>query len=157
MGTVLRSLTCHYCGERANTQDHVVPRKILPPMQLLPHWFKDRNIVPACKLCNGAKEWYRSDCNCADCTWCWDVANAMWLRDDDPTRCEPPVVVMETARAALEWKHWKRSLPSNMRVNVPEPRVTKKKRKRRPKQQTVVQWDEGFENSPPPDLPAWML
>lgn len=124
-------------------------------MPLLPHWFRDRNIVPACKLCNGAKEWYRSDCNCPDCTWCWDVAVACFVPEGTEL---PPVIVMETARTRLEWKIWRKSLPANKRVEVQAPRAKKKRHPRKKKQRPVVeQWDEGFAGGPPPDLPNWML
>lgn len=80
MGSVLLSTVCHYCGERANTQDHVVPRAALPrPQSRLPYWFRSQNIVPACKRCNGMKGDYRSDCDCPQCSWCWATALAVFL------------------------------------------------------------------------------
>jgi hypothetical protein len=79
-GSVLRSLACHYCGERAGTEDHIVPRCDLPrPMSRLPEWFRSLSVVPSCKDCNGAKSWFRSDCACDACTWCWNTARALFL------------------------------------------------------------------------------
>jgi len=82
MGTVFKSQTCHYCGNRAESIDHVVPRCDLPkPMYLLPYWFRVQNEVPACKKCNGEKAWFRSDCTCPQCKWAWNVALACYLPD----------------------------------------------------------------------------
>jgi hypothetical protein len=79
-GTVLRSLTCHYCGGKAGTEDHVVPRTDLPrPMSRLPEWFRSLSVVPSCKDCNGAKSWFRSDCTCDHCRWVWGTAKALFL------------------------------------------------------------------------------
>ena len=80
MGSVLRSTLCHYCGGRATTEDHVVPRCDLPrPQSRLPYWFRSMNVVPACSPCNNDKGPYRSDCLCAQCTWCWNTAKAVFL------------------------------------------------------------------------------
>jgi hypothetical protein len=79
-GTVLRSLTCHYCGGKAGTEDHVVPRADLPrPLSVLPYWFRSQFTVPSCKDCNNAKSWFRSDCACQHCTWVWGTARALFL------------------------------------------------------------------------------
>lgn len=80
MGTVLISTICHYCGERATTQDHIVPRADLPrPMSRLPYWFRSNDVVPACFDCNGRKGWLRSDCDCDHCHWAWATAKAIWM------------------------------------------------------------------------------
>jgi len=79
-GTVLRSLTCHYCGKRAESEDHIVPRADLPkPLSTLPYWFRSQFVVPSCQPCNGEKSWFRSDCACAHCTWVWSTARALFL------------------------------------------------------------------------------
>jgi hypothetical protein len=79
-GSVLRSLTCHYCGERAEGEDHIVPRADLPkPLSKLPYWFRANDVVPACQPCNGDKAWFRSDCVCSHCTWAWSTAHALFL------------------------------------------------------------------------------
>lgn len=75
MGSVLRSTRCHYCGGKATTEDHVVPRAILPkPLSRLPYWFREHNVVPACSKCNWAKGCEMSDCMCDQCTWAWNTA-----------------------------------------------------------------------------------
>jgi hypothetical protein len=80
VGSVLVSTTCHYCGGKANTQDHIVPRCDLPkPLSRLPYWFRSQMVVPACKKCNGEKGCYRSDCTCAHCEWAWNTALALFL------------------------------------------------------------------------------
>lgn len=82
MGTVLRSSVCHYCGDPARTEDHIVPRADLPkPMAILPYWFRSQNVVPACQDCNGTKAALRSDCTCGHCTWAWNTAIACFLPD----------------------------------------------------------------------------
>ncbi len=79
-GSVLRSLACHYCGERAGTEDHIVPRADLPkPLSQLPYWFRANDVVPSCTDCNGRKAWFRSDCVCEHCTWAWNTAIARFL------------------------------------------------------------------------------
>lgn len=81
VGTVLPSSTCHYCGDKATTEDHIVPRADLPkPMSLLPYWFRSNNVVPACFKCNVViKGCYRSDCTCDHCDWAWRTAMACFL------------------------------------------------------------------------------
>lgn len=80
MGSVLTSTICHYCGGRADSQDHIVPQADLPkPQSRLPYWFRSQNIVPACKPCNGKKGCLRSDCTCDHCTWAWNVAMKCFL------------------------------------------------------------------------------
>ena len=76
MGSLLRSTICHYCGETAGkiTQDHIIPRADLPPLILLPVWFRDHIVVPCCSPCNNEKGALRSDCCCAQCTWVWGTA-----------------------------------------------------------------------------------
>lgn len=75
VGTVLPSSTCHYCGAKALTEDHIVPRHLLPkPMSTLPYWFRSNDVVAACTLCNWAKSHFRSDCECDQCTWAWNTA-----------------------------------------------------------------------------------
>ncbi len=79
---VLHSSTCHYCGEHARTEDHVVPRADLPkPMYLLPYWFRSMNVVPSCGDCNNRKGCLRSDCTCDLCDWLWNTAKACFLPD----------------------------------------------------------------------------
>ena len=80
MSTLRLSQVCHYCGERATTVDHIVPRADLPrPLSRLPYWYRSLNEVPACFDCNGTKSALRSDCACAQCTWSWATAQAIWL------------------------------------------------------------------------------
>lgn len=74
------SSVCHYCEGKATTDDHIVPRSALPrPQSWLPYWFRSRNIVPACRLCNANKDDLRTDCDCAICKWAWDNALAVFL------------------------------------------------------------------------------
>lgn len=69
------SSICHYCGKRATTDDHIVPRSAFPVHQsALPYWFRQHNIAPCCAPCNGFKSDYRSDCECRQCTWVWCTA-----------------------------------------------------------------------------------
>jgi len=80
VGTVLRSTVCHYCSGKATTEDHIVPRAILPkPISQLPYWFRANDVVPACFTCNGTKDAERSDCACAQCTWAWNVATKLFI------------------------------------------------------------------------------
>lgn len=60
---------CHYCGRRGVelTKDHVVPRLLLD----LGRGEGVRNIVLACKKCNGRKGSERSSCRCRKCMWAW--------------------------------------------------------------------------------------
>ena len=74
------SSACHYCGKRATTDDHIVPRSAFTMHQsALPYWYRQHNIAPACQPCNGFKAHFRSDCVCAQCTWAWQVALALFL------------------------------------------------------------------------------
>lgn len=74
------SSICHYCGKKATTSDHVVPRAAFRVHQSqLPYWFRQHNIVPACHKCNEFKAHFRSDCECAQCTWVWRTALAAFL------------------------------------------------------------------------------
>jgi len=80
MGTVLISKVCHYCGGKATTEDHIVPRADLPkPLSRLPYWFRSQNVVPACLDCNGRKDCLRSDCTCPHCEWAWNTAIKCFL------------------------------------------------------------------------------
>lgn len=87
MGSVLRSETCHYCGDKAASEDHIVPRARLPkPLSQLPYWFRSMDVLPACNDCNWMKSHYRSDCVCDHCTWAWKTAIACgWMKDDYET------------------------------------------------------------------------
>lgn len=64
----VKKLWCHYCGARATTRDHVVPRSLL-----VDYTFQNfvQNIVPACYDCNQAKKSLRSDCRCEICLNAW--------------------------------------------------------------------------------------
>lgn len=76
------SSVCHYCGRHATTADHIVPRSAFTVHQSgLPYWFRQHNIAPCCKPCNGFKANYRSDCACGQCEWVWKVALALYLPD----------------------------------------------------------------------------
>lgn len=93
------SQICHYCGGHATTDDHVVPRSILPrPQSRLPYWFRAHNVVPACKDCNGLKANFKSDCECETCRWAWSTALAV------PFIVAPNYVprVRKVLKAALE-------------------------------------------------------
>lgn len=99
MSSILFSSVCHYCGGKSSTEDHVVPQSLLPkPQSRLPYWFRSQNVVPACKLCNGAKAHFRSDCRCELCQWAWMTALAIWVD------AEPPTVCVADARRDLEKK-----------------------------------------------------
>jgi len=79
-----RSSICHYCGKKATTSDHIVPRGAFPVHQsALPYWFRAHNIVPSCQPCNNFKADYRSDCECGQCTWVWSTAIGMCLLKPD--------------------------------------------------------------------------
>ena len=41
---------CHYCGQHADTVDHVIPISVDPTLRL-----ERSNLVPACKACNTAR------------------------------------------------------------------------------------------------------
>ena len=85
--SVFESGICHYCGDRAGTVDHIVPRDILPkPMSQVPYWFRSHNEVPCCSPCNNKKGHYYSDCTCDICTWAWRVAIACFTTKAPPTR-----------------------------------------------------------------------
>lgn len=51
---------CHYCGERASTLDHIVPRSAGGPSC---QW----NLVGSCSPCNSIKSSYRGVCTCFRC------------------------------------------------------------------------------------------
>ncbi len=51
---------CHYCGEHADTLDHIVPRSVGGPSR---QW----NLIGACKPCNLLKRDCRGVCICFDC------------------------------------------------------------------------------------------
>lgn len=75
------SSSCHYCGRKATTDDHIVPRAAFSVHQsALPYWFRQHNIAPACQPCNNFKAHYRSDCECDQCTWVWHVATRLFIR-----------------------------------------------------------------------------
>lgn len=42
---------CHWCGEHADTVDHVVPISVDPTMRL-----DMSNLVPACRACNSGRK-----------------------------------------------------------------------------------------------------
>src|SRR4051794_14416564 len=62
---------CHYCGGKANTKDHIVPKsRLIRPYSYvagIPH------LVPACSRCNQLKGANRSTCNCYTCRAAWAV------------------------------------------------------------------------------------
>lgn len=61
---------CHYCGERARTRDHVVPRSRLERGSLMLGQIIG-NTVPACHSCNQRKGTLRvADC-CSRCETLW--------------------------------------------------------------------------------------
>lgn len=76
MSSLLASRTCHYCGTTDGkiTQDHIIPRCDLPPLILLPQWFRFHLVVASCSPCNNTKGALRSDCECAQCSWVWGTA-----------------------------------------------------------------------------------
>lgn len=78
---------CHYCGKHATTDDHIVPRSAFEVHQsALPYWYRQHNIAPACRPCNEFKAHFRSDCECAQCVWTWQVALALFLPADYEVR-----------------------------------------------------------------------
>ncbi len=61
---------CHYCGGRAGTRDHIVPRCLLRrPFVPIPG---AANIVHACERCNQLKGWARAACSCIVCCVAWN-------------------------------------------------------------------------------------
>lgn len=85
---------CHYCGRHATTDDHIVPRSAFAVHQsALPYWYRQHNIAPACQPCNGFKGNYRSECVCAQCTWTWKVALALYLPKDYEVRVRRVIAV----------------------------------------------------------------
>lgn len=81
------SSTCHYCGGRTESDDHIVPRSAFSVHQsALPAWYRWHNITPACSPCNNFKAHFRSDCLCAQCSWSWQVALALFLPEDYEVR-----------------------------------------------------------------------
>jgi hypothetical protein len=93
MGSLLRSQLCHYCGEKATTEDHIVPRAVLPkPMSKLPYWFRSNDVVPACLDCNGRKGEEMSDCTCDQCTWAWNTALACFIPEGTRPREIVPLI-----------------------------------------------------------------
>lgn len=91
VGTVLPSSVCHYCGAKATTEDHIVPRCDLPAGIEQPYWFRSNNVVAACSPCNWTKGRDRSDCTCDHCTWAWKTALACLLPVDYQM---PPTVLI---------------------------------------------------------------
>lgn len=61
---------CHYCSAPASTRDHIVPRFLVPRLDV-PTWFRQLNIVPACAPCNHLKGHRRARCECSHCTAAW--------------------------------------------------------------------------------------
>lgn len=81
------SSACHYCGQHVTTDDHIVPRSAFTVHQsALPRWYRWHNIAPACRACNNFKAHFRSDCECAQCSWSWQVALALFLPPDYEVR-----------------------------------------------------------------------
>lgn len=68
---------CHYCGAPATTRDHIVPRFLLPRLDVA-SWFRQLNIVPACSPCNHLKGHRRSHCSCDHCTAAWEEYHKFW-------------------------------------------------------------------------------
>lgn len=65
---------CHYCLEEpATTDDHIVPRAIIPKRLKLSGWMLMLNRVPACMPCNNKKGSFRADCRCPQCIKAWAV------------------------------------------------------------------------------------
>lgn len=85
MGSVLLSQVCHYCGAKATSEDHIVPRALLPkPLSQLPYWFRSNDVVAACNPCNWVKSHYKSDCTCDHCRWAWRTAlGCGWIKTDE--------------------------------------------------------------------------
>lgn len=61
---------CHYCGGRATTRDHIVPKSLMASKKYDPYF---TNFVACCVPCNVKKANKRSDCNCLTCTRAWTV------------------------------------------------------------------------------------
>ena len=98
VSSVLVAGRCHYCRRKSETEDHIVPQSLLPrPLSRLPYWFRQHFTVPSCKACNGGKADFRSDCNCEQCVWVWNVALATWV---DPS-LEPETVSVAEKRLEL--------------------------------------------------------
>ena len=65
---------CHYCLEElATTDDHIVPRAIIPKRLKLSGWMLMLNRVPACLTCNNRKGSFRAACDCPQCVKAWAV------------------------------------------------------------------------------------
>lgn len=89
------SSVCHYCGGRATTDDHIVPRAAFGVHQArLPYWFRAHNIAPSCQPCNNFKAHFRSDCECAQCEWVWTQAR----RNPQISRFIKPTFKVEVRR-----------------------------------------------------------
>lgn len=63
---------CHYCGEGADTKDHIVARRWLPRLGV-PQYASEANKVPACQRCNGRKSHFRALCSCVLCETAWVI------------------------------------------------------------------------------------
>lgn len=75
---------CHYCGGKAGTRDHVVPRSLLNRTQRYMGQITN-NSVPACASCNQAKGSKRViDC-CEFCDSRWALYGPMNYVDRVPT------------------------------------------------------------------------
>ena len=96
------STTCHYCGRKATTDDHIVPRAAFSMHQSrLPYWFRQHNIAPACQDCNNFKAHFRSDCYCDQCVWVWTIAMAhqeKWLKPTYVMRIRRVIKVGQSRR-----------------------------------------------------------
>jgi len=97
LGSVFTSQTCHYCGGKAESEDHIVPRAILPkPQSRLPYWFRELNVVPCCKACNNRKGANRSDCECGQCRGAWGAATARFIEPEYRTMPRATVKVLRS-------------------------------------------------------------
>lgn len=124
MGSVLESSICHYCGpdgEKATTQDHIVPRCLLPkPLSMVPYWFRQHFVVPSCSPCNRVKAHYRSTCMCPQCTWCWGVASKVYLPLGFSVRIVDVAMLSKAARMKADHDRFLRRLEHARRLSIIE-------------------------------------
>lgn len=101
------SSVCHYCGGKATTDDHIVPRAAFGVFQSrLPYWFRQHNITPSCQPCNNFKAHFRSDCECDQCVWVWITALrapeiAQYIKKDFHPKVRR---VIKVGQSRLQWK-----------------------------------------------------
>lgn len=95
---VLPGACCHYCGDPAETRDHIVPRSRITQRPAP----GAENLVPACKICNLVKGDLPSTCQCQKCRAAW------WRFGPDGWQNLPEVNVIDKGN----WKRRAMGLPT---------------------------------------------